>query len=161
MIAPEVQAVDAVGVELQGLLEQLLGLVAVAETDGPAGHAVIQRGEAGVGRALQGFGVEGQGFFQIGLGVLGFAQCAESALGTGPTAGDDAFPDPRFGHRRALRGERVGFAGQLFERGGALFFRHFILDVRPALLDALETLLVGRFQRPDTLTQGGEQQACG
>jgi hypothetical protein len=159
VITPEVQTIDAVRVELQGLLEQLFGLVGVAETDGPARYTVVQRAEAGVGRALQGFWVQGQGFLQIDFCILDLAQRTEPALGTGPTASDDTGPDSGFGHRLAFVSERRGLAGEFFERGGALLGRQFVLNVRPALLDAIETLLIGGVQCPGTVAQGAHQQA--
>ncbi|MNF86298.1 hypothetical protein D3C84_687310 [compost metagenome] len=146
---------------MQGLFEQLLGLVGVAETDGPARYAVVQCAEAGVGRTLQGFRVQVQGSFQIDLGVLDLAQRPEPALGSGPTAGDDAGPDPRLGHRLALPGKGRRLGGEFFEGGGALLGGQFVLDMRPALLDAGETLLVGSVQGPDALAQGPQQQAKG
>src|SRR5690606_38886129 len=69
--------------------------------------------------------------------------------------------NPGFGHRLALPGKRSRLARELFKRCGALVGRHFVLNVRPTLLDPGQALLVSGVQRPDALAQGGEQQANG
>ncbi|MNU05817.1 hypothetical protein D3C72_2507630 [compost metagenome] len=55
---------------------------------------------------MQGSGVQGQGFFQILLGILDLAKGAKPTLGPGPTAGDDPGPEPGFRQRWTVMGKR-------------------------------------------------------
>ena len=93
VIRPEEIAVDPVRVQLQRALEQGFCLIIVAKADRPTGHLIIECAEAGIGRAVECFGINRQRFLQFGFGLFDLAQRTQTTFGPGPAAENDAVPD--------------------------------------------------------------------
>src|SRR3990167_5493288 len=139
----KVVRVDALWVDCQGLAEQFGGLVIVTEADRPAGHLIVETGEAGVGGTVERLRIECQRLLEACLGLLGQAECAEPTLGAGPGAANDAVPDQQFGCIGLASQGLFGLAGEFGECRFALRRRQLIVDFGPALLQLLQRRLAG------------------
>ena len=86
VLAVEEVRVDALRVDRQRLLQQLLGLGLVAEAQRPARHLVVQHAQAVVGRAVERLAVDLDRLLVHRLGLLDQAQRAQAALLAGPAS---------------------------------------------------------------------------
>jgi hypothetical protein len=107
------------------------GFLVAAETDREARYLVIERAEAGIGRALQRVGIDGQCGFEFCPRLFGQAECAQPAFHAGRGTQHDAFPDQRLGALRVLAAEGGGTHDQLVEGSRALRFGRGVVGGRP------------------------------
>ena len=147
-VAEEEVRVDAVRVQRQRLVEQLARLVVVAEADRPARHLVVERAEAGVGRAGERLRVDLQRVLQGAFCVLGERKRAEAALRAGVARDDDAVPDVGLGAIGVLRPHAGRACGQRLKAFFLLGARLAVFDLGPFALQAAQVIIdAGACQR--------------
>jgi hypothetical protein len=99
------------------------------------------------------------------LACFGQAQCADSALGAGPGAEDDAAPDQQFGCLRLGLHGIFRLGAELGEGRFALVLRQLVVDFGPARLQLLQALLAlvaeGECRQADEAGGGKQKSAQG
>src|SRR5688572_20742924 len=154
-VAEEIVRVDSLGIDLKRLQQELARLLVVTEADRPAGHLVVERAEARVGRSVERARIDFQRLLERLFRVLRKRQRAEAAARSGVACGDDAVPDLRLSAPGMAAANRVGGLG---ERGERLFLRSRglpVLDFGPFMLQLLQFVVESGGYRE----RQGEQQS--
>ena len=97
-----------------------LRLLVAAEAHRETRHLVIERAEAGVGRALQRIRIDLQRRLQLRPGLLRQAQCTQPTLHAGGGAEHDAFPDERLGPAGVARRVKAAACASSLSKAASL-----------------------------------------